>query len=199
MRRALPAAGKACYQQGEALQGRHRWIGSAQDQQLENLNQQIATICCTLPKTCPGSLHIFEGAPVCDLGPLPREKAAEEGDKLLVFTQSKISLDVIEAFFESELKWKRGSHYLRMDGDTKMKTQKSDVAFFNSDTNCIVYLITSQTGGQGLNITSANRVIIYDISWNPTVDEQAIFRAYRLGQQKEVFIYRLYAKGKSAS
>ena len=47
----------------------------------------------------------------------------------------------------------------------------------------------------GLNITAANRVVIYDISWNPTVDIQAIYRSYRLGQTRNVYIYRILAKG----
>ena len=125
-------------------------------------------------------------------------KVVEKGDKMLVFTESKVSLDEIEKFLASRFKWKRGRNYLRMDGSISVADRKSNVKQFNSDLNNVLnlYLITAKTGGQGLNITSANRVVIYDISWNPTVDVQAIFRAYRMGQTREVYIYRLFAKGK---
>ena len=121
----------------------------------------------------------------------------DHGEKLLVFTQSRVSLDLIEEFFASKHGWTKGEHYLRMDGTTCLTDRKKGVARFNDENNktCSVYLITSKTGGQGLNITAANRVIIYDISWNPTVDIQAIYRSYRLGQTRNVYIYRILAKG----
>ena len=125
------------------------------------------------------------------------KKSVEQGDKILVFTESKVSLNEIEKFLASRFKWERGKNYLRMDGSISVVDRRRDVEQFNNDLNneLHVYLITAKTGGQGLNITSANRVVIYDISWNPTVDVQAIFRAYRMGQTREVYIYRLFAKG----
>ena len=88
---------------------------------------------------------------------------------------------------------------MRMDGKRmpKMSSRKEAVDSFNSLTSpCKLFLISPRTGGQGLNLVGASRVVIFDISWNPTIDIQAIYRAFRLGQQKPVYIYRLVVKGK---
>ena len=120
-------------------------------------------------------------------------------EKLLVFTESLNSLDAIERVFR-DMSWQEGADYLRMDG-TRMKVladrQKAVDEFNNpANTNCKVFLVSSKTGSHGLNLTGASRVVIFDINWNPTTDVQAIFRAYRMGQQKPVFIYRLVAQGR---
>ena len=91
-----------------------------------------------------------------------------------------------------------GTDYIRMDGQRMPNPQdrKRAVDSFNLENSCQrVFLVSSRTGGCGLNLTGATRIVIFDISWNPTIDVQAIYRAYRLGQEKPVFIYRLLAKG----
>jgi transcriptional regulator ATRX len=125
------------------------------------------------------------------------------GDKLLVFSRSLIALDYIEqclAYWSEQSslsKWEKGVDYFRIDGKVPIKQRAADMKLFN-DVNNIrsrLFLISTIAGGLGVNLFSANRVIILDTSWNPAHDLQAMFRSYRLGQTKPVYIYRLIVKG----
>ena len=142
------------------------------------------------------------------------------GDKVLVFSQSLLSLDLIEQFLEkidiandsgrrgarrdvdcgleSYLgEWKHGKDYFRMDGSTGPDVRKKWCNYFNkaSNTQMRLFLISTKAGGLGINLVAANRVIIFDASWNPAHDVQSIFRVYRFGQEKPVYVYRFLAKG----
>ena len=66
---------------------------------------------------------------------------------------------------------------------------------FNADADIPIFLISTRAGGMGLNLTAATNVIIFDCSWNPTMDMQAQDRCYRFGQTKQVTVYRLIAQG----
>ncbi len=87
--------------------------------------------------------------------------------------------------------------YLRMDGTTPVGQRQRLVDQFNSSTceQCFVFLLTTRVGGLGVNLTGANRVLIYDPDWNPSTDAQARERAWRIGQSREVVIYRLLTSG----
>ncbi|XP_046893357.1 transcriptional regulator ATRX-like isoform X2 [Hypomesus transpacificus] len=140
-------------------------------------------------------------------------KMAEElGDKVLVFSQSLISLDLVEDFLdlankarnkgESSLykgpgSWIRNTDYYRLDGSTSATSRKKWAEDFNDSTNTRgrLFLISTRAGSLGINLVAANRVIIFDASWNPAYDIQSIFRVYRFGQQKNVFVYRFLAQG----
>lgn len=113
------------------------------------------------------------------------------GHKTLLFCQGVQMLDVIEAF----IKRLGGYNYLRMDGGTAIKDRQTLVDRFNNDPDIHVFLLTTKVGGLGVNLTGANRVIIFDPDWNPSTDVQARERAWRLGQKKEVTIYRLMTAG----
>ncbi|CAF3728884.1 unnamed protein product [Rotaria sp. Silwood1] len=125
------------------------------------------------------------------------------GDKLLVFTRSLLALDYIEQWLErwssraSSPKWIKGTDYFRMDGKVSIKQRAADMKTFNEveNTRARLFLISTMAGGIGINLYSANRVIIFDVSWNPAHDLQAMFRSYRLGQKKPVYIYRIIGKG----
>ncbi|PGH23386.1 hypothetical protein AJ80_02496 [Polytolypa hystricis UAMH7299] len=115
----------------------------------------------------------------------------DAGDKVLVFSQSIPTLN----FLESILK-RRNRKYCRLDGKTPIASRQASTKSFNqADSNMQIYLISTRAGGLGLNIPGANRVIIFDFSFNPTWEEQAVGRSYRLGQQKPVFVYRFIAGG----
>ena len=115
--------------------------------------------------------------------------AEEAGEKVLVFSHSLPTLDYVEGLLKS-------SHrsYKRLDGATHMTKRQQLTKDFNSGTPSIC-LISTRAGGQGLNLFGANRVVIIDDSFNPMFEEQAIGRAYRIGQQKHVYVYRLTVGG----
>uniref|UniRef100_A0A667Y3N0 DNA helicase n=1 Tax=Myripristis murdjan TaxID=586833 RepID=A0A667Y3N0_9TELE len=138
--------------------------------------------------------------------------AEEVDEKVLVFSQSLISLDLIEDFLElagrareegktspykGDGKWFRNIDYYRLDGSTNATTRKKWAEEFNdsSNTRGRLFLISTRAGSLGINLVAANRVIIFDASWNPSYDIQSIFRVYRFGQVKTVFVYRFLAQG----
>lgn len=124
-----------------------------------------------------------------------------EGHKILVFSQSNRMLDVIERVLcslPSSCEAARGEdplRFLRIDGTVPGADRSRIVHTFNADPRYSVCLLTTGVGSLGLTLTSATRVIIYDLSWNPAVDRQAIDRAYRMGQTLDVVSYRLISCG----
>ncbi|KAL8916851.1 MAG: hypothetical protein Q9208_008308 [Pyrenodesmia sp. 3 TL-2023] len=115
----------------------------------------------------------------------------DQGHKTLLFAQHRIMLDILEKFIKSL----QGFNYRRMDGNTAIHTRQGMVDEFNNNPDAHVFLLTTKVGGLGINLTGANRVIIYDPDWNPSTDVQARERAWRLGQKREVMIYRLMTAG----
>ncbi|OLN95564.1 DNA repair and recombination protein RAD26 [Colletotrichum chlorophyti] len=124
---------------------------------------------------------------VCELLPLWKRY----GHKTLLFSQTKIMLDILQKFVGQM----EGVKYLRMDGDTPIEKRQAMIDQFNNDSDVHVFLLTTRTGGLGINLTGASRIIIYDPDWNPSTDMQARERAWRLGQTKPVSIYRLMTSG----
>ncbi|XP_071702520.1 protein CHROMATIN REMODELING 20 [Rutidosis leptorrhynchoides] len=129
---------------------------------------------------------------------------ANVGDKALVFSQSLPTLDLIEHHIskiprngKARKCWKKGKDWYRLDGRTEGSERQKLVEKFNDPSNKRVKctLISTRAGSLGINLYAANRVVIVDGSWNPTYDLQAIYRAWRYGQTKPVFAYRLMAHG----
>uniref|UniRef100_A0AAQ5YLQ9 DNA helicase n=1 Tax=Amphiprion ocellaris TaxID=80972 RepID=A0AAQ5YLQ9_AMPOC len=140
--------------------------------------------------------------------------AEDLGDKVLVFSQSLISLDLIEDFLkishytvfscfffcifvQTEGSWIKNIDYYRLDGSTNAVLRKEWADKFNNAANerGRLFLISTRAGSLGINLVAANRVIIFDASWNPSYDIQSIYRVYRFGQLKQVFVYRFLAQG----
>jgi len=114
----------------------------------------------------------------------------KQGHKVIIFTQWKKMLSIIEQFANLQ-----GWKYCRMDGNTAIASRQKLVDKFNNDESYFCMLMTTRTGGVGLNITGANRVLLYDPDWNPQTDAQARERAYRFGQTRDVTVYRLITAG----
>ncbi|PGH01216.1 hypothetical protein AJ79_07987 [Helicocarpus griseus UAMH5409] len=112
------------------------------------------------------------------------------GDKVLLFSHSIPTLNYLEHVLKEG-----GRSYSRLDGKTPITSRQSATKNFNAGSGAQVYLISTRAGGLGLNIPGANRVIIFDFNFNPTWEEQAVGRAYRLGQTKPVYVYRFVAGG----
>ncbi|KAH8867117.1 DNA excision repair protein ERCC-6 [Schistosoma japonicum] len=127
-----------------------------------------------------------------------------QGHKVLLFSQGRRVLTLLERLIQL-MKFS----YLRMDGTTPVSQRHELIRRFNyrsavdnekndrsSDyLDIFVFLLTTRVGGLGVNLTSANRVLIYDPDWNPTTDLQARERAWRIGQSRDVVIYRLLTSG----
>ena len=114
----------------------------------------------------------------------------ENGNKALVFAQTQQMLDIIEKLANA-----RGLAYHRMDGTTPVAQRASLIDDFNTNPNIFAFLLTTRVGGLGVNLTGADRCIIYDPDWNPSTDIQARERAWRIGQTKDVTVYRLITSG----
>ncbi|KAF5301146.1 hypothetical protein FQR65_LT08976 [Abscondita terminalis] len=110
--------------------------------------------------------------------------------RVLLFTQARAMIIIFEAFLKQQ-----GYKYLKMDGSTSISSRQPLINKFNEDFSYDVFLLTTRVGGLGVNLTGANRVIIYDPDWNPATDTQARERAWRIGQEKQVTIYRLISAG----
>uniref|UniRef100_A0A3P8U8Q7 DNA excision repair protein ERCC-6-like n=1 Tax=Amphiprion percula TaxID=161767 RepID=A0A3P8U8Q7_AMPPE len=119
------------------------------------------------------------------------ERLREEGHRTLVFAHYRKVLDIIERILGN-----RGFKVLRLDGTiTQIAERERRISLFQTDDRYSVFLLTTQVGGVGITLTAANRVVIYDPSWNPAMDAQAVDRAYRIGQTKNVIVYRLITCG----
>ncbi|XP_042519061.1 switch 2 [Macadamia integrifolia] len=113
-----------------------------------------------------------------------------QSDKILLFSYSVRMLDILEKFLI-----RKGYCFSRLDGSTPSCLRQSLVEDFNSSPSKQVFLISTRAGGLGLNLVSANRVVIFDPNWNPAQDLQAQDRSFRYGQKRHVVVFRLLAAG----
>lgn len=114
----------------------------------------------------------------------------KQGHRVLIFSQWTKMLNIIQHFVMAQ-----GWKFLRLDGKTSVASRQKLVDQFNSDTSYFGMLCTTRTGGVGLNLTGANKLVLYDVDWNPQTDAQARERAWRFGQEKQVTVYRLCTAG----
>ena len=111
------------------------------------------------------------------------------GHRVLIFTQMTKMLDTLEKFLNFN-----GHTYLRLDGSTKPETRQALMERFNADRRIFAFILSTRSGGFGINLTGADTVVFYDSDWNPAMDAQAQDRCHRIGQTREVHIYRLISE-----
>ncbi len=118
------------------------------------------------------------------------KEVTAEGHRVLVYSQFVEMLKIIRSWLEVE-----GIHYEYLTGETPTHKRGEIVDRFNNTEDADVFLISLKAGGTGLNLTGADYVILYDPWWNPAAEEQAADRAHRIGQTKNVMVYRMVTKG----
>ncbi|XP_051223249.1 DNA excision repair protein CSB [Lolium perenne] len=114
----------------------------------------------------------------------------DQGHRVLLFAQTQQMLDILENFLTV-----RDYEYRRMDGLTPPKQRMALIDEFNNTDEIFIFILTTKVGGLGTNLVGANRVIIFDPDWNPSTDMQARERAWRIGQKRDVTVYRLITRG----
>ncbi|RYO33555.1 Helicase [Alternaria arborescens] len=111
------------------------------------------------------------------------------GHRALIFTQMTKVLDILEQFLNIH-----GYRYLRLDGSTKIEQRQILTDRFNTDPRILCFILSSRSGGLGINLTGADSVIFYDLDWNPAMDKQCQDRAHRIGQTRDVHIYKFVSE-----
>eukprot|EP01119_Soliformovum_irregulare_P012823 TRINITY_DN3349_c0_g1_i18.p1 TRINITY_DN3349_c0_g1~~TRINITY_DN3349_c0_g1_i18.p1 ORF type:complete len:923 (-),score=326.02 TRINITY_DN3349_c0_g1_i18:659-3427(-) len=118
-------------------------------------------------------------------------EAKKIGDRSLIFSKSIPTLN----FLESKIK-EEGMTSYRLDGSVPVEVRQQRIDKFNSPNSTVdVFFLSTRAGGLGINLTGANRVIMFDVSWNPCDDVEAAVRVFRTGQTKNTYIYRLLNSG----
>ncbi|PON44294.1 DNA helicase INO [Parasponia andersonii] len=112
-----------------------------------------------------------------------------ENHRVLLFAQMTKMLNILEDYMNY-----RKYRYLRLDGSSTIMDRRDMVRDFQHRNDIFVFLLSTRAGGLGINLTAADTVIFYESDWNPTLDLQAMDRAHRLGQTKDVTVYRLICK-----
>ncbi|KAE9547659.1 hypothetical protein FO519_009128, partial [Halicephalobus sp. NKZ332] len=114
-------------------------------------------------------------------------KLKEQGSRVLIFSGMSRMLDMLEDYC-----WLRKYNYCRLDGNTPHEERQQAINEYNApDSDKFIFMLTTRAGGLGINLATADVVIIYDSDWNPQVDLQAMDRAHRIGQKKQVRVFRL--------
>jgi SWI/SNF-related matrix-associated actin-dependent regulator of chromatin subfamily A member 5 len=113
-------------------------------------------------------------------------KMQEQGSRVLIFSQMSRVLDILEDYCVF-----RGHKYCRIDGGTAHEDRIAAIDNYNApDSEKFIFLLTTRAGGLGINLTTADIVVLYDSDWNPQADLQAMDRAHRIGQTKQVRVFR---------
>ncbi|KAH9255375.1 hypothetical protein BASA81_006494 [Batrachochytrium salamandrivorans] len=166
---------------------------------LQSLMMQLRK-CCNHPYLFPGAEPDFDGSTSEDLvsasGKLQTldillRILKEKGHRVVIFSQFTSMLDILSDFLHL-----RNYKHARLDGGTNRVQRAVDVLQYNqADSTQFAYLMSTRAGGLGINLATADTVILFDSDYNPQVDLQAMDRVHRIGQEKPVHIYRLVTKG----
>lgn len=150
------------------------------------LNKQIDYSNIRMPSM---NRFITESGKLAKLDSLLNELKANDHRVLVYFQMTKM-MDLMEEYLTY-----RQHMYIRLDGSSKLDDRRDLVHDWQSKPEIFVFLLSTRAGGLGINLTAADTVIFYDSDWNPTIDSQAMDRAHRLGQTRQVTVYRLLTRG----
>jgi ATP-dependent DNA helicase len=114
----------------------------------------------------------------------------QDDHKVLIFSQFTTQLDILEDYCRELRGWK----VCRIDGSVAQDSRRTQIADFNSDPEYKIFLLSTRAGGQGINLASADTVILFDSDFNPQQDLQAQDRCHRIGQTRPVVVFRLATK-----
>jgi DNA helicase INO80 len=132
---------------------------------------------------------IIDSTKLAHLDKLLRDLKANDHRVLIYFQMTKM-IDLMEEYLIY-----RQYKYLRLDGSSKISDRRDMVTDWQTKPELFVFLLSTRAGGLGINLTAADTVVFFDSDWNPSNDQQAMDRAHRLGQTKQVTVYRLITKG----
>ena len=130
--------------------------------------------------------HLVQASSKLSVTDLLIQKIVVEGEKVIIFSQFVLLLDILEDYCTF-----RDYGFVRLDGNSTVEERDQGMYAFNNDPNIFIYIVSTRAGGLGINLTAASNVIFYDSDWNPQMDLQAIARAHRIGQTKQLQVYRL--------
>lgn len=119
------------------------------------------------------------------------EEILSSNEKVIVFTSYKMMFNI----FHNDIPSRFGIPIWSINGETPVEDRQKIVDTFNGTCGAAMLILNPRAAGTGLNITGANHVIHFNLEWNPSLEDQSTARAYRRGQQKTVFVYRLYYEG----
>lgn len=168
--------------------------GKVEKMRLQNILMQLRK-CTNHPYLFDGAepgppyttdLHLVENSGKLTLLDKLLPRLQEQGSRVLIFSQMTRMLDILEDY----CCW-RQYKYCRLDGQTAHDDRSNMIADFNSDeSQKFIFMLSTRAGGLGINLATADVVIIYDSDWNPQMDLQAMDRAHRIGQKKQVRVFR---------
>lgn len=173
-----------------------KFAGTGKSKSLQNLSMQLRK-CCNHPYLFVNQYNMWQKEEIVRASGkfellnrlLPKLRKA--GHRVLLFSQMTHLMDILEIYLQlNEFK------YLRLDGSTKTEERGALLRQFNApDSPYFMFLLSTRAGGLGLNLQTADTVIIFDSDWNPQMDQQAEDRAHRIGQKKEVRVFVLVSVG----
>ncbi|MED6210149.1 putative ATP-dependent DNA helicase chr12 [Stylosanthes scabra] len=173
------------------------YVGSGKSKSLQNLTMQLRK-CCNHPYLFVGDYDMYNrkeeivrASGKFELLDRLLPKLRRAGHRVLLFSQMTRLMDILEIYLRLH-----DFKYLRLDGSTKTEERGSLLRKFNApDSPYFMFLLSTRAGGLGLNLQTADTVIIFDSDWNPQMDQQAEDRAHRIGQKKEVRVFVLVSVG----
>ncbi|XP_074341619.1 putative ATP-dependent DNA helicase CHR12 [Apium graveolens] len=170
--------------------------GTGKSKSLQNLTMQLRK-CCNHPYLFVGEYNIWRKEEIVrasgkfELLDRLLPKLYKAGHRVLLFSQMTRLMDILGVYLELH-----GFKFLRLDGSTKTEERGTLLKQFNApDSPYFMFLLSTRAGGLGLNLQTADTVIIFDSDWNPQMDQQAEDRAHRIGQKKEVRVFVLVSVG----